>query len=218
MIKQILAGKSLPRILMNQEIERYTKKNPLHGKVIDLGSKSNEMSYNRYLNREENCKITYTDLNPISDNVKKVDLEEKFPIDDETFDGALCLNTLEHIFNYENIVSESARIMKHGGVFIGATPFLVPYHPDPEDYFRYTWTALEKIFKKAGFEKLHLEPLGIGPFSAGMYHFIMSLPKWMRPFGIYKMVIFDKIINFFTRGRNGAEKYPLMYFFVFKKI
>ena len=217
-IKQTLAGKSLPRILMNRAIELYTKKHPLKGKVIDLGSKSDKMSYNRYLQKEENCSITYTDFAPISKGVEKVDLEKPFPIEENSYDTVLCLNTLEHIYNGKNIVSESARILKKDGKFIGAIPFLVPFHPDPNDYFRYTHQAIEKMMIDAGFEKLEMKKLGVGPFSTGLYQLVMLMPKFLRPLCLLKLIAMDKILNFFTKNRHDGKKYTLMHFFVFKKL
>ena len=47
----------------------------------------------------------------------------------------------------------------------GAVPFLHPYHKDPDDYFRYTHTALKKILEKANFEKVEITPICRGSFS-----------------------------------------------------
>ncbi len=48
------------------------------------------------------------------------DLEKKFPIEDETFDVAVCFFTLEHIENIQNFMEECFRILRPGGtLFIG---------------------------------------------------------------------------------------------------
>ncbi len=99
----------------------------------------------------------------------RFNFEEKFPIKSDSYDGILCLNVLEHIFNYENVVNESFRILKIGGVFIGSTPFIFNVHECPDDYFRYTKKALEKIFKNAGFCEIKVEEIGTG-LSKQFYH------------------------------------------------
>ena len=221
MIKKLLGqtwnNATLARIAMNSAIFEYTKKNNVKGATIDLGSKSGDASHNRFMTKAKDCKITYTDLHPQSDKVKKLDLEKHFGIQDEVYDTVLCFNVLEHLYDYKNAVTESYRILKKGGVFIGATPFLVHYHPDPNDYFRYTDSAIEKIFTGAGFAKEEITPLGLGPITSGNYSVIMLMPRILRLPSLVIAIICDKFLNLITRNRHSGAKYPLMYFFVFKK-
>ena len=42
---------------------------------------------------------------------KVVNLEENFPLDDNSFDIAFCFFTLEHIQNIENFFNEAFRIL-----------------------------------------------------------------------------------------------------------
>ena len=217
LIKWTLKGKTLVRILTNDVIGRYTEKNPIKGKTIDLGSKSDNMSYNQFLKKEENCEITYTDLRPESDNVLKIDLEKRFPIDDESYDTVMCFNTLEHIYDFKNVISESHRIIKKGGKFIGTTPLMVAYHADPDDYFRYTHTALKRMFEEEGFELIKMEKLGYGPFSTGLYYVVMLAPRLIRPILLLGCISLDKILNFLTNNRHTGKAYTLFHFMVFEK-
>ncbi len=217
LLKETLRGKTIPRTLMNLELQKYTGKNPIVGKTIDLGSKSSGMSYNRFMSTGGGCEITYTDLDPSDDKVVKLDLEEEFPIEDEKYDTIICLNVLEHIYRYENVIKEAARISKPGGVFIGSVPFLIPFHPDPNDYFRYTKSAIIKLFEENGYEKIKMKSMGIGPFTTGLYNIAMLMPKWLRVIAVVKLICMDKILNLFTRGRHKGNKYTLGYFFVFRK-
>ena len=56
------------------------------------------------------------------------------------------MNTLEHIDNYQNFMINVSSSLKKGGRLEGCVPFLYPFHKDPDDFFRYTDTALKKIF------------------------------------------------------------------------
>jgi hypothetical protein len=47
-------------------------------------------------------------------------------------------------------------------MLVGCIPFLIPYHADPDDYFRYTHSALNKILKNAGFKNIEINKLGEG--------------------------------------------------------
>ncbi len=217
LITETLRGKTLPRILMNRAIRKHTAGNPLQGKIIDLGSKSGSMSYNRFINKSKDAEITYTDFHSQSHSVKKMDLEKEFDIESGVYDAVLCFNTLEHIYNFKNVVSESGRILKKDGIFMGSTPFLIPYHADPDDFFRYTHSAIEKMFLTEGFEKITIEKLGYGPFTAGLYNLAAMMPKFLRPLAILKLIFLDKVLNKFTKNRHNGEKYTLNYFFVFRK-
>ncbi|OGJ47075.1 hypothetical protein A2344_03710 [Candidatus Peregrinibacteria bacterium RIFOXYB12_FULL_41_12] len=215
--KSAFKDKSLPRTLMDLAIKNYTEKNPLKGKVIDLGSKTDKVSYNDFAKKDRNCHITYTDLRPASENVEKIDLEKKFEIKNEVYDMVLCFNTLEHIYDYKNVASESHRILVPNGIFIGSTPFLIPYHPDPNDYFRYTSAAIRKFFSDTGFEEILIQPLGVGPFSTGLYYIIMHAPRILRPILLTTVLLLDKFLNLITNNRHTGESYAASYFFVFKK-
>jgi ubiquinone/menaquinone biosynthesis C-methylase UbiE len=50
---------------------------------------------------------------------KLVDLEESFPLEDDSFDLAFCFFTLEHIENIQNFFDETYRILSNDGqIFI----------------------------------------------------------------------------------------------------
>jgi len=55
-------------------------------------------------------------------NVAKIDLQQKFPIEDTSIDLALCCETIEHLPNQYFLFQEVARIIKPGGIFILTTP------------------------------------------------------------------------------------------------
>ena len=93
--------------------------------------------------------MTFTDLYPISKKVKSIDFEKDFDLTDEKYDFAFVINTLEHIYNYQNFINNINISLVKGGKLEGAIPFLHPYHKDPDDYFRYTHTALKRILEKA---------------------------------------------------------------------
>jgi len=47
---------------------------------------------------------------------------DPLPFPDETFDMVILSEVIEHLFYYEEIVKESGRVLKRGGLFIGSTP------------------------------------------------------------------------------------------------
>ena len=46
-------------------------------------------------------------------------------------------------------------VLKPGGVCIASTRFLYRYHPDPKDYYRFTWDSLEYLFRRFSHVEVH---------------------------------------------------------------
>ena len=209
--KELLRGKSLPRTLLNVNLRDIK----LSGEVLDLGSKSSNASYNRFLQKDENCTITFTDWHENGEDIIKLNLEEKFPVGDGKYDYITCFNVLEHIYNFENVVGESYRILKSGGVFVGQTPFLVNYHADPNDYFRYTHQTIEKMFTEVGFVCEKIVYLGFGPLSTSYAMSSQISPKFLRPFFAIFAILLDTIIVKYKKSQKFC--YPLGYLYIMKK-
>ncbi len=218
LIKDILIeswrGKSIYRIMLNNSIKRYSN---ITGEILDLGSGDGKNSYYRFINFKKPYKIKYTDLYKNSDdpNFMKQDLEKKFSLDNDIFDSIICFNVLEHIYNHNNLVSESFRVLKKDGKMIGGVPFLLNYHADPNDYWRYTWQALEKIAHKHSFKVEKIVSLGSGPFVASWMQTELVWPKFIKPFFILFLLFLDYII--LKLRPKIIYKYPLGYFFIFSK-
>ena len=64
------------------------------------------------------------------------------------FDAAISMNTLEYVFDAELFISEIVRIIKPGGRVAIATPFPIPVHGCPDDYFRPNFSRYSKTFEK----------------------------------------------------------------------
>jgi SAM-dependent methyltransferase len=54
--------------------------------------------------------------------VQKIDLQQKFPIDNASMELAICCETIEHLPNQYFLFQETSRILKPGGTFILTTP------------------------------------------------------------------------------------------------
>ena len=204
---ETLKGKSLVRTLMNYSLSQYE----LSGNILDLGSGSGSASYNRFIKYKEPFSITYADYYKGADNTLEINLEEPFDIEPGSFDRVMCFNTLEHIYNVKNVISESYKIIKDDGLFIGCVPFMMRIHPDPDDYFRFTHQALKRMFEEEGFVCQRFIYLGFGPFSVLRY----PLPNALRWVSILFRILLDGILD--KLSNNYKLRYPLGYVFVFKK-
>lgn len=64
----------------------------------------------------------------------------------ERFDFVLCFDTLEHVPNPFMFCENLIFVTRNGGYIYVATVFEWPYHPSPEDYFRFSPSGLKECF------------------------------------------------------------------------
>lgn len=75
---------------------------------------------------------------------------EDLPVEDASFDVVLCNQVLEHCDDPAKAVSELRRVTVPGGRVLATTHGVMPYHPVPVDYWRWTHAGLEKLFVENG--------------------------------------------------------------------
>jgi SAM-dependent methyltransferase len=66
----------------------------------------------------------------------------------------------EHVHGLEPALHEIYRVLKQDGILFFTMPYVWPLHEVPNDEYRYTPFALEKIFKKAVFSDIAIKPTG----------------------------------------------------------
>jgi SAM-dependent methyltransferase len=208
-IKQVSQGKSLLRALMNLEIAKYR----LAGSILDIGG-GDKPSYYHFFKGLTDCQITNIDLYSQGKKAQKIDLEDSLPFANQAYDFILMFNILEHIYNHQNLMSEASRVLKVEGKLIGFVPFLLNYHPDPHDYFRYTQEALAKIFEQAGFKEIDIKSIGAGPLAVN-FNNLYWLPNWLRVFLYPFYYLLDKLI--LKLRPSFIKNFPLGYFFILNK-
>lgn len=130
-----------------KQVAQYAK--GVHGKkILELGS-----------GPLENGKYTYSAQHLFSNDNEflQSDIVEKFGhriVDVTTmdfkdeFDIVICLNVLEHVYEFEAAVANIHEALKPGGSALIAVPVMYPLHDEPGDYWRFTEHALRKIFSK----------------------------------------------------------------------
>jgi SAM-dependent methyltransferase len=203
---KIVNGQSLARAMMNHAFRSYT----ISGKVVDVGG-GRSPDYYEYLQKGSDYSIE-----PVDASLSGIDFEsDHLPQSDGIADTVICANVLEHIYNHAFLISEIRRIMKNGAYFIGFVPFLVNYHPDPHDYFRYTEEALKKMFETAGFQEIDVTVVGAGPFAVNFNNITLSLPLVVRMFVFPIYTIADWLVT--TLRPGSRRRYPLGYVFSMRK-
>jgi ubiquinone/menaquinone biosynthesis C-methylase UbiE len=210
-IRQALAGKTLVRSMMNKALMDFE----LPGKVLDLGGGGNP-SYLHFINKGKSFKRLNIDIDEDVKDRIKVNLEhDRLPFEDATFKNVLMLNLLEHIYNHKHALREARRVLEVEGTIIGFVPFLIKMHKDPNDYFRYTEEALERISQEVGFRSSTIKPIGLGPFSVSYNTFVSVFPNILFIWYLPLAFIMDKLLLLFRS--NLKHHFPLGYLFIMKK-
>jgi SAM-dependent methyltransferase len=207
-LKELIKGKSLPRILTNIELRNFK----IFGKILDVGGQRNESHY-RFLDVKEG-KVKTVNIEKKFNPDYLVDIEkEKLSLDDASQDTVFCFNLLEHIADEGNLLREIHRILKEGGILLGSVPFLINVHPDPHDYWRFTAEILQKIFAEYGFRNITIKPIGRGPFTAAYSQIEFVIPIIFRPIPALLVLGFDCIVRLLKPKLELDKKFVLAYIF-----
>jgi SAM-dependent methyltransferase len=75
---------------------------------------------------------------------------DAIPVLDASFDIVLCLQVLEHVPDPAAAVRELRRAVKPGGRVLLSTHGVYPFHPNPDDLWRWTHAGLEGLFHANG--------------------------------------------------------------------
>jgi len=99
-------------------------------------------------------------------DVTNMDYENEFNV-------VLCLNVLEHVFNFNQAVENIHKALKPNGVAIIAIPFFYPLHDEPYDYWRFTKYSLERLFKR--FDDFKIKHYGLREFP--FFYYVEAIKK-----------------------------------------
>lgn len=195
---------SIMRSLMNQIIRKIKFK----GKVIDIGG-GKKSNYINLLKCDE-----YISLN-IDKKIEPdilINVNQKFPLNNNLFDQCLLFNVLEHIYDWNFLFEEIVKVLKKGAKINIIIPFLYPIHGAPNDYKRVTSQYMLEFLKKYSFENIIISPISYGPFTnsqlVGYTHRKINGPLSQIA------VVLDKIFQLFFKQKyfNYNKRCPLFYY------
>ena len=75
---------------------------------------------------------------------------ESIPVPDGSYQVVLCTQVLEHADDPAAAIRELRRVTAPGGRVLLSTHGTQIYHPNPDDYWRWTHAGLEKLFRENG--------------------------------------------------------------------
>ena len=137
-------------------VEESIKKKNWSGPVIDLGT---GIAAGYYRDLFAGHKYVTLDLRQdLKHHVDIIaDIVDMPKVSSNSYGVVLLLETLEHVKNPFTAFSESARILKPGGLFICTTVASWPQHNHPVDYWRFLMPGLELLCIQSNLKIFHQE-------------------------------------------------------------
>jgi SAM-dependent methyltransferase len=75
-----------------------------------------------------------------------------WPVASGTVDTVIATETLEHVEDPRQFLSEARRVLKNDGWILLTVPFSARWHYIPQDYWRFTPSGLRILLESSGFE------------------------------------------------------------------
>jgi hypothetical protein len=114
------------------------------------------------------------------------------------FGTAVCLNVLEHVQNPFRVFAALYQIMQPNSLLIVETVFSFPYHPSPQDYWRFTPDCLRYLGEQAGFQVLECDWRMTITADRGILDVQNSQPQEIR--SVYAVLVKDDFAPVALKG------------------
>ena len=143
------------------------------------------------------------------ENIDYVGSVESIPLPDESIDLVITQEVLEHVADPNLAMKEIYRVLKPGGVAYIQLPFIIGYHPCPNDYWRFTHEGIEELAANSGLT--HIETgITVGP-ATGFYR--ISVEFWSILFSTIIPIIYKPLKAVFSLLLYPIKllDYPMMF-------
>ena len=177
------------RLFFLNKIDRYVK----GGNILELGVKDGVLLKRIKIKNKVGIDIDEKELKKAKKyGIKTIrhDLNKPVPIKANSFDNIICIEVLEHVFNFQNVLNEAYRMLKPGGTFIVGVPYhgllknmvvclagFEHHYVDTLHVKFFTPKRLRRALKEAGFEIVEESRFGRVPLLWRVMLFICRKPQ-----------------------------------------
>ncbi|TWT86603.1 putative methyltransferase [Pseudobythopirellula maris] len=154
-------GVSTIRKLEYELLERLD----LSGRVLDVGGGEKSLYIKRL---PQGIDYSSVNIDPDAEPTWLVEPGDPLPIEDAAFDKCLSLNTLEHVFDPQQILEEMHRVLRPGGVVYITVPWMFRIHGHPDDFHRVTPSWWRQALAEIGYSRATVTPLIWGRAAMGL--------------------------------------------------
>ena len=152
----------------------------MHGRAIDFGGGQNSR-YTKYTNKLKELNIESINIDSSINPTYQIksDLSGINKVPQNSYDYALCMNTLEHIEEPSLVLKHINTLLKKNGIIYISVPFMFRIHAHPDDFMRCTPSWWCKVLSRTGYKDIHIWPLVLGrATTAGS---LVGFPKIFGP-------------------------------------
>lgn len=134
---------------------------PAGQQILDLPSGSGKLTASL---RKQGHVVTPADINNHQEDFVYADMTKRLPFDDETFDGVICLEGIEHVLNPYLLLGELIRVSKIGGHVIVSTPNIMNMYSRLQFLFTGTFyqfhpSQLHEYEPGEAVDRFHISPM-----------------------------------------------------------
>lgn len=221
--KNYIRRKLLPSLCTDFDIEKrydeFYNLFPANSKMLIVGA-GEKIDY--YKNKFPDCKVITSDVH----NQFKPDyvFDGHFiPFSDNSFDIVLAAQVIEHTINPWKFCLELQRVTKVGGLLQIEAPQSFPYHAEPYDFFRFTYTGFRSLFSQCEVLKVEITEGSAANMAVTMSNYFVNLSskKIIRSGWLFvTRILFGwmKYLDKFQKTPNRRNvSMPKGYAFRFKK-
>jgi 2-polyprenyl-3-methyl-5-hydroxy-6-metoxy-1,4-benzoquinol methylase len=200
----------------------------LSGKVLDVGA--GESPWREWLPSTatyEGVDVGNAEefgMQPARDGITYYD-GRTIPFPDAIFDGAICIEVLEHAEDPGLLMAEIARCLRQGATLLLTVPWSARRHHIPHDYHRFTRERLQNLLEASGFEQIEIVERGTDISAIASKLVVVSLRLaptrgllrsfWTMPLFLSMLpvtAIFVALAHLVEPLGAGAKEDPLGYF------
>jgi SAM-dependent methyltransferase len=156
-------------------IEELAGELPRGGRIVDYGCA--DLPYRRLFAADADYVAADLPGNP--DATLELREDGTLPLEAASADVVLSTQVLEHVTDPARYLDECFRVLRPGGRLLLSTHGLMVYHPDPDDYWRWTCAGLRRAVQGAGFRVVRFE--GIVGLAAAALQLLQDALYWRLP-------------------------------------
>ena len=222
-LKNYIRRQLLPSLNKDFNInERYgyiSKLLPLKAKMLVIGVGEKSDYYKKMFPK---CDVITSDVH----NQFKPDyiFDGHFiPFTNNCFDLVLAAQVIEHTINPWKFCKELQRVTKLGGVLQIEAPQNFPYHAEPYDFFRFTFTGMRSLFPKCEVLKIEITEGNASMVAVALSNYLVNISskKIIRSSLLFVARLLFGWLKYLDKLQKKLNKrtvsMPVGYAFTFKK-
>ena len=152
-------GYSLRRYFVDRFFLAQVPKLPDRTRLLDLGGQKTRKR-GAFNIEDYDLDVVYTNISAKKGTDIIADAHA-LPFTNGTFETAVCAELLEHVYQPQQVLQETYRVLRPKGVLLATVPFLFHIHADPHDYGRYTHHYWNAVLSEIGFINIQVDRQGL---------------------------------------------------------